>query len=303
MKRFLTALGLVIAVLGAGIAYAQDWPSSPSVGDTYESDGITWYWGGSYWETSGALGLGVVSETFSATGTYTAPSGARYFQVFAWGSASGGDIESATYTPAQMGATAAVTIGDGAGSPTDTTFNPVGTGSTLTATGQTGLDGKVIVMAFLGESYGDGTAQYYKAKGADETTNTDTTLSDDSELSFDVSANATYKFRFTIFYDTPTAADFKYEITCPASPTLVSITTTAIAPGATSETITRESSCSFGPNTITETSGTDGYLVIDGVIQNGANAGSVDFQWAQNTSNGSDTTVYKGSLVEYVPIQ
>ena len=302
LKRLLLALALVAGAVAPALAQTCDWPNSPSVGDTVECGGATWRFGKG-WDPAGALGPGVVSETFSASGTYTAPAGARYFQVFAWGSASGGDIEAATFTPAEMGATASVTIGDGAGSPTNTTFDPVGTGSTLTAAGQTGLDGKVVVIAFLGESYGDGTAQYYRAKGADETTSSDTTLSDDAELTFDVNAGATYKFRFIVFYDTPAAADFKYSVTCPASPALVSITTKSIAPGATTQAITRQSACGFGPTAITETSGTDGYIEIEGVVQNGANAGSIAFQWAQNSSSGTNTTVRKGSVVEYVPIQ
>jgi hypothetical protein len=40
-------------------------------------------------------------------------------------------------------------------------------------------------------------------------------------------------------------------------------------------------------------------IIIWGYISVGATAGHLDFQWAQNTSNASSTTVYTGSFLEY----
>lgn len=136
-------------------------------------------------------------------------------------------------------------------------------------------------------------------KPSDETTNTDTTLSNDSKLQFGVAASTKYRFRFVIFYDTPTAADFKYDVNGPGSPTLVLIDTFSLAPGATAWVITRNSSFAFGPNSIVETSGTIGRIEISGILHNGTTAGTVAFRWAQNSSNGSNTTVRAGSYVEY----
>jgi len=136
-------------------------------------------------------------------------------------------------------------------------------------------------------------------KISDETTNTDTTLSDDAVLKFPVIANTKYWFEFTIHYDTPTAADFKYDINGPAAPTLLDIVTRSLAPGATADVITRQTAFAFTSLVITETSGTRGFIRISGLLHNGANAGTVVFRWAQNTSNGSNTTVRASSRVDF----
>lgn len=145
----------------------------------------------------------------------------------------------------------------------------------------------------------DGTEGYAPtAKRLNETTNTDTTFNDDAELKFAVEANEKYWFRFVVFYDTPTAADFKWQLAGPSSPTLILYDGFALPPGATSLTITRDTA--FGSaHSLTETSGTKGRLVVEGILHNGSNEGTVAFQWAQNTSNGSNTTVYAGSYVEW----
>lgn len=132
----------------------------------------------------------------------------------------------------------------------------------------------------------------------DETTNTDTTFSDDAVLLFQADASTNYRFRFVVFYDTPTAADFKWQINGPGSPTLIIYDGRALPPGATATTITRDNAFASA-HTITETSGTIGYVEVQGILQNGANSGLVSFQWAQATSNGSNTTVRAGSYLEY----
>ena len=46
-------------------------------------------------------------------------------------------------------------------------------------------------------------------------------------------------------------------------------------------------------------SGTDGCLQLTGTIENGATAGDLKFQFAQDTSNGTATIVLEGSSVQY----
>lgn len=150
------------------------------------------------------------------------------------------------------------------------------------------------------KAYVDGRSGKRVLKTADETTASDTTLSDDAILKFTVAANTKYHFRLVIFYDTPTAADFKYDVNGPASPTLLQLHTRHVAPGATAYAgIAIQTAFAFGPTSITETSGTNGCILIDGILHNGANAGTVAFRWAQNTSNGSNTTVRAGSYLEW----
>lgn len=177
------------------------------------------------------------------------------------------------------------------------------TGSGGNKAGGAGAKGIVIITEFLQSTWSPtGGVPAQVSKTADQTLNTSTTLASDNALTFPVLASTKYSFRFVVFYDTPTAADFKWQITCPASPTVVLYDGHALAPGATSETITRDNACSSS-HSLTETSGTPGSIIIQGIIQNGANAGSVTFQWAQNTSNGSNTTVYAGSNVQYTRTQ
>ena len=140
-------------------------------------------------------------------------------------------------------------------------------------------------------------------KLVDETTNTDTTLSDDDTLKFPVLANVDYWFKFVVHYDTPTAADFKFNVGGPASPTLVDIISKALAPGASALALSQETAFAFTAIVLTETSGTRGYIEIEGVLINGSNAGDVVFRWAQNSSNGSNTTVKAGSRVEFGVVQ
>lgn len=101
---------------------------------------------------AGRLGAAVVLDKYTSADTFTAYAGTRAALVLAWGSGDAGDPFVEVYNPTELGATAAIAIGDGAGSPTDTTFNPAGTGSTLTATGATGNAGKLYVVSFIGDS-------------------------------------------------------------------------------------------------------------------------------------------------------
>lgn len=138
------------------------------------------------------------------------------------------------------------------------------------------------------------------SKSSDTARNTTTSLADDPDLLFPVEAYGFYRFKFVVYYDTSTAADFKFDVNGPASPTLVQIETRTISPGATAYgNIALKTAFAFSAVALTETSGTNGKLTIEGILQNGANAGNVSLRWAQNTSNGSDTKVRAGSHVQW----
>lgn len=136
-------------------------------------------------------------------------------------------------------------------------------------------------------------------KTADQTKNTDAVLADDAALLFPVLANTKYAFRMRVFFDTTAAADFKYAIAGPAAPTLARIVHKAIDPTALTTLGTTSAVAAVGSTALAAGAGTTGgYIEIEGIWHNGANAGNVSFQWAQNTSNGSDTIVRAGSYVE-----
>lgn len=134
-------------------------------------------------------------------------------------------------------------------------------------------------------------------KAADETVNASTAFQDDNHLAFAVEASKAYAVRGRLFIDTPAAADFKFQFTGPASPTLVLLKYNWIADGsfrADNAFITAFSSAAVASWAATSKA----IIEFDMVIQNGANAGTVTLQWAQNAASGV-TTVYAGSYLEY----
>jgi hypothetical protein len=126
------------------------------------------------------------------------------------------------------------------------------------------------------------------------------TLAVDSVLKFTMAASTKYVFRAKVFIETNTTPDFKWRHAGPASPTRVTIKRSAIVPAATAlSNIAIDSAYSAADITMLAASGTLGWLEFEGVIENGLNAGDFEFQWAQNTSDASTTSVLAGSYLEY----
>lgn len=129
-------------------------------------------------------------------------------------------------------------------------------------------------------------------KSSDETINSDSTLSDDSELTATLAANKRYAFFSVIFVITDATPDFKYGYTVPAS--------TTNQKGAS---VWRGSGGLQAANPVTTSqamtaSGTsETQLPINGYVITGASAGTLDFQWAQDTSDAANTTVKAGSFI------
>jgi hypothetical protein len=139
-------------------------------------------------------------------------------------------------------------------------------------------------------------------KDADETVSSDSTYSDDADLTFPAAASSKYAFRIVVFFDTSAAADFKYQIQGPASPTLVRMEVKHIIAGGTAyagqvvQTAFATSVAVAGGGT------TGGFVEVNGILHNGTTADEVVFQWAQNTSDASNTTVRAGSYLEWMPL-
>jgi len=135
-------------------------------------------------------------------------------------------------------------------------------------------------------------------KIADEIVNNSGTLQNDDDLLFAIGANEVWGFTITIDFLSDVAPDLKVAITVPTdcklrarllnvdSATLE--VTYLLASGGSSGRID-------GRGTI---DGTNNVIFsIVGFVVNGANAGNVQFQWAQQTAEASDTTVKKGSYL------
>ena len=135
-----------------------------------------------------------------------------------------------------------------------------------------------------------------KVVTGDVSVDSSTTLVDVTDLTLRVGKYERINFKYNIFYNTAATPDFKYLIDTPASLTTYRVAQNGCdhAGGALASIITAEGSAI----TITA-SGTDGCLQLTGTIENGATAGDIKFQFAQNTSDATAAKVLEGSSVQY----
>lgn len=117
------------------------------------------------------------------------------------------------------------------------------------------------------------------------------TLQDDDELSFAIGANEAWSFRFTVQATNNATPDIKFAVTSPAG---------AVCKVGMSEAENALSNanigCGISLGAVPTTTGTDMFEVY-GTVVNGATAGNVTLQWAQNTANAAVTTVRAGSYL------
>ena len=137
-------------------------------------------------------------------------------------------------------------------------------------------------------------------KQSNETRTSTDTYTDDADLLFGVQASQRYTFRCRVFFDTTAAADFKYQLQGPGSPTLLRYETKHIVPGATAYAGQAVQTAFAQSNAIAGAGTTGGFVEINGILHNGANGGLVSIQWAQNTIDASNTTVLAGSYIEWM---
>lgn len=141
-------------------------------------------------------------------------------------------------------------------------------------------------------------------KTADETRNNNAVVADDSMLLVPMLANTRYSIRGTIIGTTLLTPDFKYRHNGPAAPIQVHVERThRVGGGPSFATLTGDDAYSAAD--IPMISAADGSFGIwlDVMVNNGANAGNFAFQWAQNTSDPGNTTVWAGSYLEYRIVQ
>ena len=132
---------------------------------------------------------------------------------------------------------------------------------------------------------------------ADHSIASSTTLETVTGLTIPLGKYERIAFKYKIFYSTTANSDFKYLVDVPASITLYRCTKggadhagTALA----AAPITAE-----GSAIAIAVSGTEGFLDISGVLENGAALGELKFTFAQNSSHADATLVRRGSNVEF----
>lgn len=138
-------------------------------------------------------------------------------------------------------------------------------------------------------------------KAADETVNNSTTLQNDDDLLFAVAANANYHARLIIRQNSSTVADFKFQFTVPAGASIDGVSFNAGVPTSSPEGEYQR----FDESQVVTVpcNGTNDLMVIDLIIVVAGTAGNVQFQWAQNTAEVSDTKVLEHSLILYRRIE
>lgn len=196
--------------------------------------------------------------------------------------------------------------GMGSAGPTGAT-GPIGaTGPTgpVGATGPTGVTGGVGATGptgLTGATGATGPSSWTMVSAtADQTITNSATLADSTYLKFTPAANTKYRVRLRVWFDTTAAADFKYAIAGPSPPTLVRITHKGVIPAATALSGIVVDTAFASAKSMAGTGTTGGYVEIGLILQNGANATALTFQFAQNTqTNDSGAIVRAGSYLEY----
>lgn len=137
-------------------------------------------------------------------------------------------------------------------------------------------------------------------KSSNETRTSTSTLANDTDLLFAMSANTNYHVRGKVFFWSNSTPDFKFSFTWPTSPTLLAIRRKVMQQTVTAYEAQLIDVVYWTSVSVLTTTGQINIVEFDAIIHNGANAGNFAFQWAQNTSNADSTLVYAGSYLEYI---
>jgi len=143
-----------------------------------------------------------------------------------------------------------------------------------------------------------GTSSGRKVKAAATSRTNDATLASDPDLQFAMAAGETYAIRLKVFFTAPATPGLKFALVGPASPTRVQAERRVRAPGGTTETIAGDDVYTAS-TAIAGNATAHGFLTMDIVVENGANAGTFAFQWAQNAANANACAVRAGSTLEW----
>ena len=132
-------------------------------------------------------------------------------------------------------------------------------------------------------------------KSANQIITTQTTFINDADMRFPVAANSVYEFHVFLRYASPTGGDFKSSFTVPSGAVAnfgrYGLDASGIFVGATAFTDT---------STVTSQglgAATQQIANFFGMVDTASTAGNLIFQWAQNTSNGGNTTLFQNSYL------
>lgn len=149
------------------------------------------------------------------------------------------------------------------------------------ATGTVGLHSGVTSLKFV-------------RKTSTETVNGSDVLQNDDELLMAMAANEVVAFVGVLFYASGATPDFKAAFTIPSGTIIWGWAGNSIASTADALAYSTVSAASGSALAIGGSGGTASAMIV-GLAANGATPGNLQLQWAQNTSNASNTQVVAGS--------
>jgi hypothetical protein len=135
--------------------------------------------------------------------------------------------------------------------------------------------------------------QKARVKSANETVTSSTAFQNDDELAFNIGSNERWAYFMYIQGNVGATPDIKFRVTAPAGATC-NVSFASQVAGI--DTILSNRGCSTSSGNM-GSGNTDAYWTIAGYTSTGATSGSVQLQWAQNTSSATATTVNAGSYL------
>lgn len=244
-------------------------------------------------------------------GSISGPGSSTDNAVVRWDGTAGTSIQNSLITLSDTGA---FTFPDGV----KQTFNPDGTTSGFNVGSQAGdpstpANGDIwydstaneltarINSANVALGSGGGGGETCIVAASDES-DSDNTVHSDAELLFSVDASTTYLFRLVLFFNTGTSntPDAKYRFTLPASATLtqggMALTVAATTTATTyqiGEYRATTPTAEIAMGVLTTATQQVSSATVHGTIVVAGTSGTVQLQWAQNTTTGGTPTVRK----------
>lgn len=141
------------------------------------------------------------------------------------------------------------------------------------------------------------TTKYVRRKALDESINTSTTLQNDDDLVFPIAASEEWVADVNLDVGAAlVATGFKVAITVPAGATMSLCAVASAFPGVNTFKRTTTSGAALDYTIVTAVDSNSSVRLFLRVL-NSTTAGSVQVQWAQSTSSGTDVTVRAGSFL------
>lgn len=140
-----------------------------------------------------------------------------------------------------------------------------------------------------------GIAPLSAVKAADESVTSSTTLQNDDALFVSVASNASYLFFCYLDYEGASAGDLKFSWSVPTSATMRFTIIGQTSAGSAQTAITGSESTSYAIGA--DAAATLNAVLMAGTLITSSSSGTLQLQWAQNSSSGTATKVHAQSFL------